>query len=222
MGFFCILFLYLLIIKTMPVEFKSKIKYVYQILNRPLKEFYKYISTGTGGFQHYIGEEFGGGIIFNLWKDENGEEHGLIMAKNPLNNSIFGTGLYCSITTSTGGTSLIDGKANTDAILALPNIVPGVTISSALDLQTYSEGGYTDWYMGAVFEYAAILDNRFIIAQALERVGGTPLLNGRTFISSTETGGTQCNAITVAAQNTSNAIGKNTGVPNAFTPIRKF
>ncbi len=205
----------------MPLEFKSKIKYVYQILNRPLKEFYKYISAGTGGFQHYIGEEFGGGIIFHLWKDENGEEHGLIMAKQPLNNPIFGTGRYCSITTQAGASSLTDGRINGEAVLALPGIVPGVTVSSFLDLQNYSEGGYTDWYMGAVYEYAQILNNRFTIAQALEKVGGTPLTNGRTFITSTESN-IQCFAITVAAVNVSNAISKNNAFPDNFTPIRRF
>ena len=38
-------------------------------------------SGGTGGnFTHYIGEEFGGGVIFHLWKDAQGIEHGLIVS----------------------------------------------------------------------------------------------------------------------------------------------
>jgi hypothetical protein len=75
--------------------------------------------------------------------------------------------------------------------------------------------------MGAAFEYAAILDNRFIVGQALERVGGTPLTNGRVFISSTEVT-TSCISIGVQAQNTGTTVLKNQGVPDGFTPIRKF
>ena len=38
-------------------------------------------SGGNGGnFAHYIGEQFGGGVIFHLWKDAQGVEHGLIVA----------------------------------------------------------------------------------------------------------------------------------------------
>lgn len=34
----------------------------------------------TGNFTHYIGEQYGGGVIFYLWKDNAGVEHGLIVA----------------------------------------------------------------------------------------------------------------------------------------------
>ena len=35
--------------------------------------------TTPGTFTHYIGEQFGGGVIFNLWKDAQGNEHGSIV-----------------------------------------------------------------------------------------------------------------------------------------------
>lgn len=203
----------------MPIEFKSKIKYVYQILNRPLKEFYKYISAGTGGFEHYIGEEFGGGIVFSLWKDENGIEHGLILAKNPLNNPLLGTARYSSTATLIGPTAqnFTDGQSNTAAIVA-----QGPIISSALDVQNYSEGGYTDWYMGSVAEYAEILNNRLILAEALEKAGGFPLTPGRTFITSNEASSTTCSIIVVSTFNITAAIPKTSNITDYFTPIRKF
>lgn len=203
----------------MPIEFRSKIKYVYQILNRPLKEFYKYITTGTGGFEHYIGEEFGGGIVFSLWKDENGIERGLILAKNPLNNSLSGTARYSSTATLIGQTaqSFTDGQSNTAAIVA-----QGPAISSALDVQDYSEGGYTDWYMGSTAEYAEILNNRLILAEALEKAGGFPLSTSRTFITSNEVNATTCNVIAVSNFNITAAIPKTSNIADYFTPIRKF
>jgi hypothetical protein len=42
----------------------------------------------TGGlFTHYIGEPFGEGVIFHLWKDTAGVEHGLIVDKTDLGTS---------------------------------------------------------------------------------------------------------------------------------------
>jgi hypothetical protein len=37
-------------------------------------------ANGGGNFTHYIGEQYGGGVIFHLWKDNVGVEHGLIVA----------------------------------------------------------------------------------------------------------------------------------------------
>jgi hypothetical protein len=42
----------------------------------------------NGCFKHYIGEEFGGGVIFHLWKDSKGIEHGLIVDLNDLGEEI--------------------------------------------------------------------------------------------------------------------------------------
>ena len=44
------------------------------------------INNSQAGFEHYIGEIFGGGIIYYLWKDLQGIEHGLIINPNPLTN----------------------------------------------------------------------------------------------------------------------------------------
>ena len=35
--------------------------------------------SGTNGFTRYIGEQFGGGVIFHVWLDSLGVEHGLIV-----------------------------------------------------------------------------------------------------------------------------------------------
>ena len=36
-------------------------------------------SGGSSGFTHFLGEAFGGGIVFHLWLDPiTGEEHGLV------------------------------------------------------------------------------------------------------------------------------------------------
>jgi hypothetical protein len=44
-------------------------------------------SGSTGGFTHYVGELFGGGIVVSVWKT-NGVEHGLIASLTNLSTGI--------------------------------------------------------------------------------------------------------------------------------------
>jgi len=53
-----------------------------QLLSVPYALYAKTAESlnNIGSFNHYIGEQYGGGVIFHLWKDEFGwEEHGLIV-----------------------------------------------------------------------------------------------------------------------------------------------
>jgi hypothetical protein len=53
-----------------------------------------------GSFEHYIGEHFGGGIIFFLWKDSLGEEHGLVVdIYDLLNNAAWNNNVNVEIGT---------------------------------------------------------------------------------------------------------------------------
>jgi hypothetical protein len=46
-------------------------------------------TTGnSGGFTHYVGELFGGGIVVSVWKDTQGVEHGLIASLTDLSSAI--------------------------------------------------------------------------------------------------------------------------------------
>jgi hypothetical protein len=64
----------------------------------------KYVCNGTG-FTHYIGEVFAGGVVFHVWRDAAGAEHGLIVA---LNNLASG-----SVWSNVGGTSIGAASQNT-------------------------------------------------------------------------------------------------------------
>ena len=137
--------------------------------------------AGVGSFTHYLGEAFGGGIVYHLWKDNLGQEHGLIVDINDL--SLNET--WSNITGNQVGSaqSTWNGLGNSNAIAAQPGHV-----SSAASLCLNStNGGQTDWYLPSIDELSVLWQNRFIVNKSLSSVGGsTPLPITGTLWSSTE------------------------------------
>jgi hypothetical protein len=72
--------------------------------------------SGTGGFTHYIGEEFGGGVVFHLWKDASGVEHGLIVDKTDLSTSQVWSNIEQTLIGPSAQSSW-DGLSNSNAIV---------------------------------------------------------------------------------------------------------
>jgi hypothetical protein len=127
--------------------------------------------TNGGGFTHYIGEQFGGGVIFHLWKDSQGGEHGLIVA---LTDQSTGTP-WSNITDQEIGSSAQsswNGLANSNAIVAQP----GHTSSAAkLCLDLVSEG-QSDWYLPSIDELSLLWHNRFNVNKSLSAILGAAVL----------------------------------------------
>lgn len=100
-----------------------------------------FINAVTAGTSHYIGELYGGGIIF--WISPDGQ-HGLIASLEDLDG---GSGeVWSNITSTSVGTSarsMTDGASNTAAIIAQS----GHTNSAAKLCDDYTGGGFTDWYL---------------------------------------------------------------------------
>ncbi len=137
--------------------------------------------TGSnGGFTHHLGELYGGGVIFALFLDNTGTEHGLIVSlidqatyanwNNVGNNTAVGSGAQ----------STWNGAANTAAIIAQP----GHTSSAALTCKNYTGGGYTDWYLPAIDELHLLYVNRFFVNKTLSTAGTQMGFN--SYWSSTE------------------------------------
>ena len=133
----------------------------------------EYVCDGNpNGFDHYIGEVYGGGIIYYLWRDAGGVEHGLIASPGSLVN-------YPWATTSTyisNCNSTFDGLSNTNIMIAAGN----TTSEAAGAADAYAAGGYIDWYLPSVDEMALMIDQRFIINKVI--VGGA--LSGAGTIAS--------------------------------------
>ena len=142
--------------------------------------------TGGGGFTHYIGEEFGEGVIFHLWKDNAGVEHGLIVDKTAfstfqswsnLNNTLIGTSAQSSW----------DGLSNSNAIVGQA----GHTSSAAALCLNSTNNGQSDWYLPSIDELSLLWHSRFNVNKTLSAIGGASVLpNVVTYWSSTESSGT--------------------------------
>lgn len=126
---------------------------------------------GSGTFTHYIGEEFGGGVIFHLWLDANGVEHGLIIDIIDLSASHIWSNVDQTAVGPSAQSSW-DGLSNSNAIFGQTG-----HISSAAALCVIStNAGYSDWYLPSMDEFILIVNNRFAINKGLSTIGGASQL----------------------------------------------
>lgn len=142
------------------------------------------LSNSKKGFVHYIGERFGGGIIFYLWKDTTGAEHGLIVSTQDANAG--GGGVVWSNVTTLIGTSAQsnwDGLTNSNGIINQP----GHTNSAAKVCLDFVSGGQTDWYLPSVNQLGLLWNNLYCINQVLQSLNGSQQIDGdKYYLSSTE------------------------------------
>jgi len=124
-------------------------------------------NTGGGNFTHYIGEEFGGGVIFHLWKDAAGAEHGLIVDKVDLSTAQEWSNVY-DVEIGPAAQSSWDGLSNSNAIVGQA----GHTSSAAALCLNSTNGGYTDWYLPAIDELERLYTNRLEVNATLRGISG--------------------------------------------------
>jgi hypothetical protein len=135
----------------------------------------------SNGFTHYVGELFGGGVVFQVYKDLQGVEHGLIvdlvdLPAEPWSNIYPG---------DAGAVNDMDGLANSNAII----LQPGHTSSAALSCLNSSNGGYDDWYLPSINEMVQIWQNYYVISKTLSETDGASLFNSvADYWTSTESG----------------------------------
>jgi len=127
---------------------------------------------GTGGnFTHYIGEEFGGGVIFHLWKDAQGVEHGLIVDKVDLSTSQVWSNIDQTLIGPSAQSSW-DGLSNSNAIIGQA----GHTNSAAALCLNSTNGGQSDWYLPSIDELSLLWHSRFNVNKSLSTIGGATVL----------------------------------------------
>ncbi|MES1181601.1 MAG: hypothetical protein ABUL44_02285, partial [Flavobacterium sp.] len=128
---------------------------------------------------HYIGEKFGGGIVFLVY--EKGQ-HGLIASMKDL--GIFAFFPSCEGYTPNERAQLLnklgsmpgltfsseyEGKKNTANLITRYGGLPSNSPFAALACSKYDAGGYKDWYLPSAYELKALFDNLFIINTILEQ-----------------------------------------------------
>ena len=116
---------------------------------------------------HYLGESFGGGIVFYVY--DNGK-HGLIIAAEDqstgINASTF-TSSNCCTTTNAFRDGVHAGMSNTERII----ISQGSGSYAASLAANYKGGGYGDWYLPSIAEMKLIiLNSQYIMSTFINSV----------------------------------------------------
>lgn len=159
-----------------------------QLLSVPYALYAKTADSTRG---HYVGEFYGGGVVF--WVDETGQ-HGLICAKSNQNS---GVPLSSGVPWNSGpntytmarGDGLKAGFMNTAIIIANQGNGNGLITYAARicnELQI-TEGGitYGDWYLPSKYELSLMYQNKAIINATALANGGSAFDNA-IYWSSTE------------------------------------
>jgi hypothetical protein len=133
------------------------------------------------GFTHWVGEFFGGGIVFHVYKDALGTEHGLICS---LTSWVAAWGLV-GITVPNARSNW-NGASNTAAIIAA-----GVQAGSAAQVcDSYETDGFSDWYLPALDELLLLKYARYNVDRSLSQIPGATLfyngVDGFQYLTSTE------------------------------------
>jgi hypothetical protein len=146
-----------------------------------------------GGFTHYIGEKFGGGVIFHLWKDTSGVEHGLIVDITDLSTNQVWSNIQTTLV-GTSAQSSWDGLSNSNAIVGQA----GHTSSAAALCLNSTNNGQSDWYLPAIDALERLYQNRLEVNSSLRTIGGATELerfgtsfNSALYMSSTEKDGNE-------------------------------
>jgi hypothetical protein len=119
--------------------------------------------AGAGGFTHWVGESFGGGVVFHVYKDALGEEHGLIASQSSIAVAMYQT--YYNNDAGPNSISHFSGSENTLSILlndiSMPN--EGGFTNAAWFCSEYTQGGFSDWYLPSIKELEELFKSNLTI-----------------------------------------------------------
>lgn len=135
--------------------------------------------TTLRDFEHYVGEPYGGGVIFHVYYGTDEKEHGLIVALTDQSTAA-SWGLESTLVPECESTW--NGKANTESIIALS---PSSNTASAL-CDNFSFEGKIDWYLPSVDELNLLYTNKFIVNQMLSRIEEAQEISQNEYWSSTQ------------------------------------
>ena len=128
---------------------------------------------------HYIGESYGGGVVFHTYKGADNLEHGLIVSI--VNQST--SSVYSNIDNAdSGAISTWDGQSNTNFMKAQT----GATSGAWKDADDYTYSGFSDWYLPSIDELSLLSTNRFNVNKTLSTIGSATQILNDSYWSSTQ------------------------------------
>ena len=140
-------------------------------------------SGGGGGGGTEIGAQIGGGIVVAVFNDA-GVNKALVASLTNLSTSLSWT-VTAQQAVLIGATaqSLFDGLTNTNAIIAQTGASATTAYAAGIS-RLFAGGGFSDWYLPALWELNMIYNSAAIVSKVLGSVNG--ILNGFNYWSSTE------------------------------------
>jgi len=138
---------------------------------------------GGGATAHYIGELFGGGVIF--WVDNTGQ-HGLIVSLIDISTSSAWSSLPNTLI-GPAAQSTWDGENNSIAMIA-QSTTCAAKLCDDYTNANYGTGIYSDWYLPAILQLSMVYHSGYILNKNIEGVAGAHILTLGSYWSSTENG----------------------------------
>lgn len=126
------------------------------------------------GFNHYIGESYLGGVIYHLYRDSSGLEHGLIVSLTEQVNTE-----YQTVPVLINADRTENGSYNTPLMTGSP---------AATYIATLGVG----WYLPSIDELSLLYYNRYHVQKKLRENGNTLLSRIDVYLSSTENDANYC------------------------------
>ena len=134
---------------------------------------------GPRYFSHHVGELYGGGVVFHVFFDDQGNEQGLVVSLKDLStNSPWGR-LRKDIPSCE---STWNGVSNTASMMDA-----GALATDAVGLcEAYARGGQDDWYLPSIQELNKLWNNLYDVNKTLSITPGAAELGPFPYWSSTE------------------------------------
>jgi len=131
---------------------------------------------------HEIGEVFGGGVVFHVWKDSTGIQHGLVVDKVDLSTGKEWSNI-ANVLVGTEAQNASDGLKNSKAITQQS----GHTNSAASLCLNSTNSGQNDWFLPSIEELKLLWNNRVKVNESLSAISGASILPATAnYWSSTE------------------------------------
>ncbi|MFM7594646.1 MAG: DUF1566 domain-containing protein [Flavobacteriales bacterium] len=128
---------------------------------------------------YYIGQHTQGGIVFHVFQDSIGTQHGLVVSLSNLTREAAWGDKEQDIESCE---STWDGRSNTTAIL----FATRDTTKAAGVCDAYVSEGFDDWYLPAIYELQALNSNLYTVGRALSEIPYADAIEMNLYWSSTE------------------------------------
>ena len=174
------------------------------------------IANTAGGSTHYVGELYGGGVVF--WVDETGES-GLIVSMVDISTSQAWSDVT-NVTVPNGALSDWDGQTNSTNIIAQSTSTSAADICAGYTNADYGTNTYSDWYLPSIGELNHIWNNLYEVQKAIDTYGnGTTTITKNYYWSSSERNALHAWPFLFSAGNVINASKSN---PYCVRGVRAF